>query len=174
MINPKPCTIGGIAYPSQSAAAIALGLTKQRIHQLLTEPYHRQNTTTKARSHVTIDGTAYESTAAAARALGVSYWAARYLVKLGGWPRCHKRRTAATRKSRPRQPPMRNAANIIQRTVDILATSIWIARLPISQQCKIAKAREILQNQADALMETCSDDLRRRPGDHPIRVRLET
>lgn len=30
----KPCTIGGVDYPSHVAAAAALGVTRQRIHQL--------------------------------------------------------------------------------------------------------------------------------------------
>ena len=47
---------------------------------------------------------------------------------------------------------MRNAFKILQRMVDVLATSIWIARLPVSQQCQITRARQILQEQADVLL----------------------
>src|SRR5262249_25126412 len=124
MRTPKPCTIDGIAYPSQSVAAITLGLTKQRIHQIVTSSCLK--TTVKHSGHVTIDGTIYESSAAAASALGVSYWATRYLARLGRWPRRRKRRTDATRRSAPKRPPVRNAAKIIQRTIDTLATSVWV------------------------------------------------
>jgi hypothetical protein len=151
MRNPKPCTIDGTAYPSQSAAAIALGLTKQRIYQIVTSSCPKK-TTVKHRSHVTIDGTIYESIAAAASALGVSYWAARHLARLRRWPRRRKRRTGATRRSAPKQPPVRNAAKIIQRTVDTLATSVWIDRLPTAYQNEIARACQILQKQVDALL----------------------
>ena len=146
MRNPKPCMIDGTAYPSQAVAAIARGLTKQRIHQIVTSSCPKA--TVKHRGHVTIDGTIYESIAAAASALGVSYWAARYLAR----PRRRKRRTGATRRSAPKQPPVRNAAKIIQRTVDTLATSVWIVRLPTAYQNEIARACQILQKQVDALL----------------------
>jgi hypothetical protein len=46
---------------------------------------------------------------------------------------------------------MRNAVKIIQRTIDVLATSTWVTRLPISQRREITKALNILQAEADAL-----------------------
>jgi hypothetical protein len=127
----KPCSIRGVDYPSRSAAAAALGLTRQRIQQLATLP--SDGRTAGARSKpVTIDGVTYPGVVHAAGALGVSYWVARYLAKLGTVSR-RSRRAPASSKTRaiakPDRPPLRNAIKVIRRVVVTLESSVWIRRL---------------------------------------------
>jgi hypothetical protein len=150
--NLRPCLIGGIAYPSQSAAADALGVTRQRVHQLVVRPHDGRRTQANCRP-VMIDNVSYSSIADAAKELGVSYWSARYFAKLGTLPRQRKRRTASPKATTapPQQPPMRNAMKTLQRIIVVLETSTWIARLPHSQLSAIAKAREILREQENSL-----------------------
>src|SRR5215468_11782725 len=95
----KPCTIRGVAYPSHAAAAAALGLTRQRVHQLAAQTPNGRKIRTAGKP-VTIDGVTYLSMAEAAGALGVSYWVARYLVRSG---------TAAARRGK-RPPPSGDAS----------------------------------------------------------------
>jgi len=148
----KPCCIRGVAYPSHAAAAAALGLTRQRIHQLARQPGEDRRKPQGGKP-VTIDGTTYASVADAADALAVSYWAARYFARLGTAPQRRAMRTKAnsTARAKPRHPPVRNAIKVMRRVVLILEGSIWIRRLPPQNQCAIAKARQILQEQADLL-----------------------
>jgi len=151
MGNLRPCTIQGISYPSQTAAAAALGLTRQRVHQLAARtPAGLKPRTTQ--TPITIDNVVYPSVAEAAASLGVSYWAARYFAKTGRATSLGSRRTGkgAVRRSKP---PFRNAAKTLQRVVANLDASIWIVRLPLSQQRAIAKARRILIEQECFLRE---------------------
>src|SRR5262249_42252246 len=64
----KPCCIRGVAYPSHAAAAAALGLTRQRIHQLARQPGEDRKKPQGGKP-VMIDGTTYASVADAADAL---------------------------------------------------------------------------------------------------------
>jgi hypothetical protein len=151
----KPCSIRGVDYPSRSAAAAALGLTRQRIQQLATLP--SDGRTAGARSKpVTIDGVTYPGVVHAAGALGVSYWVARYLAKLGTVSR-RSRRAPASSKARaiakPDRPPLRNAIKVIRRVVVTLESSVWIRRLAPSHQRAIAEALTVLQQQAASLVE---------------------
>ena len=146
MRKQKPCTIGGVAYPSRSEAACALGLTKQRICQLVTQHNRQRKTETTFRKPIMIEGTQFGSIAAAARALGMSYWATRYAVKRCGRPRRAQVSDDPQQGDRiGNRPPMRNAVRIIQRTIDVLVASTWVSRLPISQRREIAEALDILQ-----------------------------
>ena len=45
------------------------------------------------------------------------------------------------------------AVKILRRVAGLLESSIWIRRLPPPHHCEIAKARHILQQQADLLAE---------------------
>jgi hypothetical protein len=156
----KPCSIRGVDYASHSAAAVALGLTRQRIHQLAAQSHNGRRIRAGARP-VTIDDVTYPSIAGAAGALGVSYWVARYLARLGTATRRRKRPPASSRaQAKPDQPPMRNAIKILRRMVVILNSSRWIRRLPESHRGEIAKARRILQHQADLLAEQRSHEPR--------------
>jgi len=149
----KPCRIRGVAYPSHAAAAAALGLTRQRIRQLARQPGGDRKKPPGGKP-VTIDGTTYASIADAANALAVSYWAARYFVRLGTMPRRRRAMQATanpTARAKPHHPPVRNAVKVMRRIVLTLERSIWIRRLPPQNQCAIVKARQILQEQADML-----------------------
>jgi len=149
----KPCTIRGVAYPSHAAAAAALGVTRQRIHQLAALAPNGRKIRTGGRP-VTIDGVTYSSTAEAAGALGVSYWVARYLVRSGMAARRGKRPPpSGSASAKPERPPTRNAAKLLHRIAGMLESSVWIRRLPSPHHCEIAKARHILQQQADLLAE---------------------
>lgn len=151
----KPCSIRGVDYPSRSAAAAALGLTRQRIHQLAKQPLNGCKVRAGSKP-VAIDGVTYGSVADAAAALGVSYWVARYLAKLGTVSR-RRRRAPASLKARavakPDRPPLRNAIKIIRRVVVTLESSVWIRRLPQSNQRAIAEALTVLHQQAASLVE---------------------
>ncbi len=68
--------------------------------------------------------------------------------------RRRSRPVASPAQRRPHQPPVRNAIKLIRRIVATLEGSIWIRRLPPSNQCGIVKARQILQEQADLLAAT--------------------
>jgi len=156
----KPCSIRGVDYASHSAAAAALGLTRQRIHQLAVQSHNGRKIRAGARP-VTIDDVTYPSVASAAGALGVSYWVARYLARLGTATRRRKRPPAPSKaQARLDQPPMRNAIKILHRMVVILDSSRWIRRLPELHKGEIAKARCILQHQADLLAEQRSQQPR--------------
>lgn len=149
----KPCSIRGVDYPSRSAAAAALGLTRQRIHQLATLPSGGRKAPPRSKP-VTIDGVTYPGVAHAADALGVSYWVARYLAKLGTVSRrCRPTPASSTAIAKPDRPPLRNAIKIIRRVVVTLESSVWIRRLPLSHQRTIAEALTVLQQQAAALVE---------------------
>jgi hypothetical protein len=157
----KPCSIRGVDYPSRSAAAAALGLTRQRIHQLATLPSNGRKARARSKP-VTIDGVTYPSVAQAAGALGVSYWVARYLAKLGTVSRRCRRVPVSSKASviaKPDRPPLRNAIKIIRRVVVTLESSVWIRRLPQSHQRAIAEALNVLQRQAAALVEQESREL---------------
>ncbi len=148
----KPCSIGGVAYPSHAAAAAALGLTRQRIHQLVAQPEGRCKVRNGCQP-VTIDGVSYPSTTEAAGALGVSYWVARYLAKSGtAMRRTRKPPQSAAETAKPDHPPTRNAIKILRRMAATLESSVWIRRLPDSRRCEIARARHILREQADLLL----------------------
>lgn len=134
----KPCSIRGVDYPSRSAAAAALGLTRQRIHQLAKQPLNGCKVRAGSKP-VAIDGVTYGSVAHAAAALGVSYWA----------PASLKARAVA----KPDRPPLRNAIKIIRRVVVTLESSVWIRRLPQSNQRAIAEALTVLHQQAASLVE---------------------
>jgi len=154
----KPCSIRGVDYPSHAAAAVALGLTRQRIHQLAAQPLNGCKIRTGSKP-VTIGGVSYPSTAQAAAALSVSYWVARYLARLGTATRRRKRPPASSdAKTKTDQPPMRNAIKILRRMVVILDSSCWIRRLPELHKHEIVKARRILQHQADLLSERRSQE----------------
>lgn len=156
----KPCSIRGVDYASHSAAAAALGLTRQRIHQLATQSSNGRKIRAGAKP-VTIGDVAYPSIAGAAGALGVSYWVARYLARLGTATRRRKLPPVSSRaKAKLDQPPTRNAIKILRRMVIILDSSRWIRRLPELHKCEIAKARCILQHQADLLAEQRSQEPR--------------
>jgi hypothetical protein len=165
----KPCSIHGVAYPSRSAAAAALGLTRQRIHQLAAQP-----ASPKVRNRckpVTIGGVTYRSTAEAASALGVSYWVARYLAKSGTMTRrCRQRATHSTAKADSNQPPTRNAVNLLRRMAAVLQSSVWIRRLPLSRRREIAKAGRILQQQADLLQSSAENRLQQTASRFPHRA----
>jgi hypothetical protein len=148
----KPCSIRGVAYPSRAAAAAALGLTRQRIHQLAAQPDGGRKVRTDARP-VTIDGVSYGSTAEAAGALGVSYWVARYLAKSGTVPQGSRKPALAARNAAPDYPPTRNAIKLLRRMAVALESSVWIRRLPEPRRCEIGRARHILQEQADLLLK---------------------
>jgi len=149
----KPCSIGGVAYPSHAAAAAALGLTRQRIHQLAGQSEGGRKVRTGCKP-VMIDGVRYPSTTAAAGVLGVSYWVARYLAKSGtAMRRTRKPPPSAARKAKPDRPPLRNAIKILRRMAATIETSVWIRRLPDARRCEIARARHILQEQANLLLE---------------------
>jgi hypothetical protein len=149
----RPCTIGGVDYPSHVAAAAALGVTRQRIHQLAAQRPKGRKIQTGGKP-VTIDGVTYSSTAQAAGALGVSYWVARSLAQSGTAAQCgQRRRPSGPGCAKPDQPPTRNAVKILRRVAGLLESSIWIRRLPPPHHCEIAKARHILQQQADLLAE---------------------
>ena len=161
MSKPKPCSIRGVDYPSRSAAAAALGLTRQRIHQLATQPLNGCRVRAGSKP-VAIDGVAYASVSDAAVALGVSYWVARYLAKLGTVSRRSRRAPAslpATAIAKPDRPPLRNAIKIIRRVVVTLESSVWIRRLPQSHRRAIAEALTVLQQQAATLVEQESREL---------------
>lgn len=147
----KPCSIRGVAYPSHAAAAAALGLTRQRIHQHATQANGGREVRRQGMP-VTIDGVSYRSTTEAAGALGVSYWVARYLARSGTATRRAKSPMASPNaKAKPDQPPLRNAIKLLLRTAVILESSVWIRRLPESHRYEVARARHILQQQADLL-----------------------
>lgn len=153
MRTPKPCTIRGVAYPSHAAAAAALGVTRQRIHQLAAQIPNGRVIRTGGKP-VTIDGVTYSSTAQAAGALGVSYWAARYLARSGATAQRGKPpRPSVSGSTKADHPPTRNAVKILRRVAGLLESSVWIRRLPLPHHCEIAKARHILQQQADLLAE---------------------
>jgi hypothetical protein len=157
----KPCSIRGVAYPSHAAAAAALGLTRQRIHQLVAQPHNGRKARVPSKP-VTIDGVTYPGIADAASALSVSYWTARYFARLGTMPRRRKRPPDASEaRAKPDQPPLRNAMKIIRRAAMTLESSVWIRRLPLSNQRAIASARHILQQQADLLEGQVSREPRR-------------
>lgn len=63
-MKPKPITINGVEYPSESAAMKALHFN---IHSM-----RRERSATVKRKPIVIDGVYYRSQAEAARALGVS------------------------------------------------------------------------------------------------------
>jgi hypothetical protein len=148
----KPCSIHGVTYPSHSAAAAALGLTRQRIHQLVAQSESGRKVR-KGCKPVTIGGVTYRSTAEAASALGVSYWVARYLAKSGQVTRrCRQRTTCSSAK--PNQPPTRNAIKLLRRMAGDLKGSIWIRRLPLPQRRQIVRACRMLQQQADLLQSS--------------------
>lgn len=158
----KPCSIRGVDYPSHSAAAAALGLTRQRIHQLATQPCNGRKARARSKP-VTIDGVTYPGVAHAAEALGVSYWVARYLAKLGTVSRRCRRPPASLKAgeiAKPDRPPLRNAIKIIRRVVVTLESSVWIRRLPQSNQRAITEALSVLQRQAASLVEQESRELR--------------
>jgi len=149
----KPCSIRGVDYPSHAAAAAALGVTRQRVHQLAAQAQDGCKHRTGSKP-VTIDGVTYPGTAAAAEALGVSYWVARYLARVGTAARRWRRPpTAKDVPAKAGRPPMRNAIKMLRRMADLLEASVWIRRLPASHHCEIAKARHILQQEADRLAE---------------------
>jgi len=151
----KPCSIRGVDYRSHSAAATALGLTRQRIHQLATLPPDGRKARARSKP-VTIDGVTYPGVAHAAAALGVSYWVARYLAKLGTVSRRSRRAPASLQAraiAKPKRPPLRNAIKIIRRVVVTLESSVWIRRLPQSHRRAIAEALTALQQQAATLVE---------------------
>jgi len=151
----KPCSIRGVDYPSRSAAAAALGLTRQRIQQLATLPSGGRKARARSKP-VTIDGVTYLGVAHAAGALGVSYWVARYLAKLGTVSRRNRRAPASSKAraiAKPDRPPLRNAIKMIRRVVVTLESSVWIRRLPPSHQRAIAEALTVLQQQAVSLVE---------------------
>jgi hypothetical protein len=151
----KPCSIRGVDYPSRSAAAAALGLTRQRIQQLATRPSDGRKAGARSKP-VTIDGVTYPGVAHAAGTLGVSYWVARYLAKLGTVSRRSRRASAsskATAIAKPDRPPLRNAIKVIRRAVVTLESSVWIRRLSPSHQRAIAEALIVLQQQAASLVE---------------------
>ncbi len=149
----KPCSIRGVAYPSHAAAAAALGLTRQRIHQLAAQSVGGRKVRKECKP-VTIDGMSYRSTTEAAGTLGVSYWVARYLARSETATRCSRKPPpSATGKAMPNHPPTRNAIRMLLRIVVTLESSIWIRRLPSPYHCEIVKARHILQQQADLLAE---------------------
>ena len=153
MRKPKPCSIRGVAYSSHAAAAAALGLTRQRVHQLAAQAEDGRKLRIGSKP-VTIDGVTYPSTAEAADALGVSYWVARYLARSGtAARRCRRSPAANGAPPKAGHPPMRNAIKILRRTAALLESSVWIRRLPASHHCEIAKARHMLQQQADSLAE---------------------
>jgi len=103
---------------------------------------------------VTIDGVTYPSTAHAAGVLGVSYWVARYLARSGAAAQRRKpRRPSGSGRTKTEHPPTRNAVKILRRVAGLLESSVWIRRLPLPHHCEIAKARHILQQQADLLAE---------------------
>ena len=168
----KPCSIRGVDYPSRSAAAAALGLTRQRIHQLATQPLNGCRVRAGSKP-VAIDGVAYASVSDAAVALGVSYWVARYLAKLGTVSRRCRRAPVSSKASviaKPDRPPLRNAIKIIRRVVVTLESSVWIRRLPQSHRRAIAGALTVLQRQAAALVEQESREL---PGESDAASPLE-
>lgn len=172
MSKPKPCSIRGVDYPSRSAAAAALGLTRQRIHQLATQPLNGGRVRARSKP-VAIDGVTYASVADAAAALGVSYWVARYLAKLGTVARRSRRAPAslpATATTKPDRPPLRNAIKIIRRVVMTLESSVWIRRLPQSHRRAIGEALTVLQQQAATLVEQESREL---PGESDAGSPLE-
>jgi hypothetical protein len=148
----KPCSIRGVDYPSHSAAAAALGLTRQRIHQLAVQPHNGRKLRAGTKP-VAIDGVTYRSVADAAAALGVSYWAARYIAKSGTLPLRPQRAALAKPAPKPDRPPLRNAIKIIRRVATTLECSTWIRRLPASNRCAIAEACHLLQQQADLLAD---------------------
>lgn len=155
MSKPKPCSIRGVDYPTRSAAAAALGLTRQRIHQLATQPLNGCKVRAGSKP-VAIDGVTYASVADAADVLGVSYWVARYLAKLGTVSRRSRRAPSsfqATAITKPERPPLRNAIKIIRQVVVTLESSVWIRRLPQSHRRAIAEALTVLQQQAASLVE---------------------
>ena len=157
----RPCSIRGVDYPSRSAAAAALGLTRQRIHQLATQPSNGRKARTRSKP-ITIDGVTYPGVAHAAGALGVSYWVARYLAKLGTVSRRCRRAPAslkANATAKPDRPPLRNAIKTIHRVVVTLERSVWIRRLPQSNQRAIAEALTVLQQQAASLVEQESREM---------------
>jgi hypothetical protein len=153
----RPCSIRGVAYASHAAAAAALGLTRQRIHQLAAQT--QEHRTIRARvKPVTIDGVTYASMAEAAGALGVSYWVARYLARSGTATRRARRPTnLATTNARREHPPTRNAVKLLRRMTALLDSSIWIKRLPAPRRRAIGKARHILDRQADLLAQLHAD-----------------
>jgi len=144
----KPCTIRGVAYPSHAAAAAALGVTRQRIHQLAAQTLNGRTIRTGGKP-VTVDGVTYSNTAQAAAALGVPYWVARSLGRSG--TQRGKRRPSGSGSAKTDHPPTRNAVKILRRVAALLESSVWIRRLPPPHHCEIAKARHILQQQADLL-----------------------
>jgi hypothetical protein len=147
----KPCSIRGVVYASHAAAAAALGLTRQRIHQLAAQPQEGRKVRACAKP-VTIDGLTYPSTAEAAGALGVSYWVARYLARSGtATRRARPPAITAAMTTRREHPPTRNAVKLLRRMATLLDSSIWIRRLPAPCRREIAKARHILERQADLL-----------------------
>jgi len=150
----RPCTIRGVAYPSHAAAAAALGVTRQRVHQLAAQTPNGRKIRTGGKP-VTIGDVTYLSTAEAAGALGVSYWVARYLVRSGtaAAARRGKRPPPGDASARPERPPTRNAVKLLRRLAGMLESSVWIRRLSPAHHCEIAKARHILQQQADLLAE---------------------
>ena len=157
----KPCSIRGVDYPSRSAAAAALGLTRQRIHQLATQPLNGCKVRAGSKP-VAIDGVTYGSVVDAAAALGVSYWVARYFAKLGTASRRRPRAPAslnARAVAKPDRPPLRNAIKAIRRAVATLESSVWIRRLPSSNRRAIAGALAVLQRQAASLVEQESREL---------------
>ena len=150
----KPCSIRGVAYPSHAAAAAALGLTRQRIHQLAAQEDGGRKVGRQCMP-VTIDRVTYSSTAEAAGALGVSYWVARYLARSGRPTRRPRSPTASSSAgAKPDQPPLRNAVKLLRRMAATLESSIWIRRLPESCRCEIAAARHMLERQADLLQSS--------------------
>jgi hypothetical protein len=149
----KPCSIHGVTYPSHSAAAAALGLTRQRIHQLVARSGSPK--VSNRCKPVTIGGVTYRSTAEAASTLGVSYWVARYLAKSGkATRRCRQRAACSSANGNASQPPTRNAVNLLRRVAAVLQSSIWIRRLPSCHYREIVKAGRILEQQADLLQSS--------------------
>ena len=166
----KPCSIYGVSYPSHSAAAAALGLTRQRIHQLVAQSESGRKLRKRCKP-VTIGGVTYLSTTEAARALGVSYWVARYLAKSGRVTRrCRQRAACSMAKAESNQPPTRNAVNILRRVAAVLQSSVWIRRLPLSHYREIAKAGRILQRQAELLQSSAQNRPQRTGSRFPDRT----
>jgi hypothetical protein len=150
----KPCSIHGVGYPSHSAAAAALGLTRQRIHQLVAQSECGRKVGNRCKP-ITIGDVTYRSTAEAAGALSVSYWVARYLAKSGkATRRCRQRAACPATKANANQPPTRNAVKLLRRMAAVLQSSVWIRRLPLPHHREIAKAGRILQRQADLLQSS--------------------
>ncbi|MBC6437127.1 MAG: hypothetical protein GDA52_03060 [Rhodobacteraceae bacterium] len=85
----NPITIRGVTYPSQAAAARALGVSTSSVARLARrgEP-DSIGIGTKSGQPITIRGVTYPSQAAAARALGISRQAVNDATRTGRLERC--------------------------------------------------------------------------------------